>query len=193
MNQEAPPGSDGPVATAVTIEAVRRHYVTLFGEPSRVANFRRPDASVDIFKWDADRHPERVAFYATVGRSALVLHQDQPTHRVELFVGLLPAVDAIAFPLAELAISRSVMGPGSTFEWSQPLWDGTAMNSFLVSRPVEEIVPRLDAEGHHVLFDQVIPLFPGERAFVAQHGAEALRERWQPSKVPFWNPNRPEA
>ena len=180
----------GAFPETMTIEAVRGHYVRLFGEPSRVANFRRPEASVDVFKWDADKHPERVAFYATIGRSALVLHEDEPTHRVELFTGLLPAVDAIEFPLADLATSRNVMGPGSTFEWWKPLWDDTLMNSFLISRPAEEIVPPLKAEGLHVLFDQVIPLFPAERAFVVEHGAEALRARWQPSKVPFWNPNR---
>jgi hypothetical protein len=174
------------------LEAVRNHYLRLFGEPSREAHFKRADASVDILKWDADRHPQGVAFYATIGRSARPLHSDGPAHRVELFTGLLPAVDAIAFPLAELAISLNAMAPGSTFQWSEALWSGTAMNSFLVWRPVEEIVPRLDAAGLHVLFDQAIPLFPAERDFVEQQGAEALRERWRASHVPFWNPARSE-
>jgi hypothetical protein len=40
------------------LEAVREHYVKLLGEPSRVAHFKNPGASVEILKWEADRHPE---------------------------------------------------------------------------------------------------------------------------------------
>jgi hypothetical protein len=36
----------------------------LFGEPSRVAEFKNPGISLQVLKWDADKHPEQVAFYA---------------------------------------------------------------------------------------------------------------------------------
>jgi hypothetical protein len=66
------------------------------------------------------------------------------------------------------------------------------MNSFLISRPIEEIVPPLEATGLHVLFDQAIPLFPTECAFATEHGAQALHDRWKSSTVPCWNPDRAE-
>ena len=173
-------------------EAVRSHYIGLFGEPSRVAQFRNPKFALEILKWDADRHPEGVAFYATVGRSTQALPREELTHRVEFFTGLLPPEDAVAFPLADLAACSDALTPGSTFTWTRApaLWRGTLMSSFLIFRPLKEIVPPLEVEGVHVLFDQAIPLFPSECAFVVDHGAQALRERWQASRVPFWKPDR---
>jgi hypothetical protein len=164
----------------------------LFGEPSRVAEFKNPGISLQILKWDADKHPEQVAFYATVGRSERTLPREESTHPVELFTGLLPEMDDVVFPLADLVAAYDAMPPGSTFAWRKPLWEGILMDSFLVSRPVEPIVPSLEVEGVHVLFDQAIPLFPSERAFVIENGAPALRERWRSSQVPFWNPHRAE-
>lgn len=33
-------------------------------------------------------------------------------------------------------------------------------------------------------------MFPAECAFVAEYGAQVLRDRWKSSAVPFWNPHR---
>lgn len=117
------------------LEAVRNHYVKLFGEPSRVAHFKNPGLSVEILKWDADRHPEGVAFYATVGRSGRPLPGLEPTHRIELFTGLLPAVDAVAFPLADVAACSNALQPGSTFTWSEPFRSSRALRPSNPSLP----------------------------------------------------------
>jgi hypothetical protein len=177
----------------MTSKDVRSHYVKAFGEPSRVAHYQNDDVRIEILKWDADKHPEGVAFYATVGRSVRALPGQQPTHRVEFFVGLLPPVDEIARSLADLAACSNSLAHGSTFTRPEPLWTGTSMNAFLICRPIEKMVPPLEAAGHHVIFDQAIPLYPEECAFVIEHGAEALRDRWNSSQVPFWNPERPQA
>jgi hypothetical protein len=46
------------------------------------------------------------------------------------------------------------------------------------------------ADGTHIEFLQALPIFDSEFAFKTDHGAEALLDRWEKSRVPFWDPNR---
>jgi hypothetical protein len=177
------------------VDEVRRHYLTLWGEPSRKANFRVLGHTVHVYKWDAERNPEQVNIYATVGASAYELPGREPAHRMEFFVGLNPAQDAIAKPLAMVALDAVVHGTeldhGHSITYPDPLWPGTDMHSLLVLRPVMEIVPPLvRGDGKHVDFMQVIPVFASEVAFKAERRTDALLERWRAANVPFWNPNR---
>ena len=84
--------------------AVRDLYVARWGEPSRKAAFRVAGLEVEICKWDADATPEGVTLYATIGSSAQPMAGHDPKHRVEYFLGLLPPKDAVASPLAALAL-----------------------------------------------------------------------------------------
>src|SRR5262249_9751827 len=152
--------------------------------------FKNSTKTLEIHKWEAANHPSGVNFYATLGRSTRPHGQHEDNHRVEFVIGLRPAVDDIIFPLAALAASSAEMAPGSTFRWHKALWAGTEMNSLLVSRPLEEVVPPLHVDALHIVFDMAIPLFPAECEFVIENGPEALRERWERSKVAFWNPLR---
>ena len=100
-------------------EAVERHYLELFGKPTRTANFRRDSGfSVDVFKWDADATSEGVALYATVGASKHEIEGMPADHRVEFFVGLNPARDDIASALAAVALyaveEKVTIGHGHT-------------------------------------------------------------------------------
>jgi hypothetical protein len=55
------------------------------------------------------------------------------------------------------------MGSGHTIPGDRPLWDGTTMSRLWVTTPLVEIIPTLHlAEGIHVEFLQVVPLFEEE-------------------------------
>jgi hypothetical protein len=58
--------------------------------------------SVDVLKWAANRTPEQVNLYATIGASAHTAAGHSATHRLEFYTGLRPAQDQVARPLALL-------------------------------------------------------------------------------------------
>lgn len=148
----------------------------------------------DLYKWDADKNPEGVALYATAGMSEYPLVDYDPKHRLELYTGLLPARDHIANPLSMLALSPVIrgkhLGADHTMTFPEPLWPGTEMHSFLVRKPLVEIVPPLALENVHIQFLQAIPIFSSEVEFKSKHGADALMRAWFEAKVAFWNPDR---
>jgi hypothetical protein len=89
----------------VTItDAVRDLYVARWGEPSKNARFNVDEFEVEVFKSNAKANPEGVNLYATVGASARPMVGRDPNHRVEFFLGLLPARDEVASPFAALAL-----------------------------------------------------------------------------------------
>ena len=133
--------------------------------------------------------------YATVGASAHVIAGYDVDHRIEMFVGLAPAQDDVAKPLAmlvaEAVVSHVPLGHGSSVSFDEPLWDGTEMRAFLLLRPRAEIVPPLAVkDGPHVEFLQAIPLFASEIFYKTRHGAEGLVGAWEQAAVAFWDPAR---
>jgi|SRR5579859_4861213 len=176
-------------------EAVEKHYLERWGKPSRTAEFRRGDRRIEVYKWAAGATSEGVTLYATVGASRYPMVGMPDGHRVEFFIGLNPERDDIASPLAGLALygheEHVAIGHGHTVPVGKPLWRGSEMSTFLVLRPVMEIVPAIHlTDGMHVEFLQAIPVFPSEVAYKSQHKAEDLLERWRAARVPFWDPNR---
>jgi Suppressor of fused protein (SUFU) len=176
-------------------DAVRDLYVARWGEPSRKAAFRVAGLKAEVYKWDAEASPEGVALYATIGSSAFPMAGRDPSHRVEYFLGLLPPQDAVASPLAALALysvrEAAAVGHGDTVPSDGPLWPGTDMHCFLVLRPLGDIISPLELpDGMHVEFMQAIPIFESELVYKARHSAKELLEHWQESGVAFWNPGR---
>jgi hypothetical protein len=183
------------VAIVIVTDAVRALYVARWGEPSKDTRFKGTECETEILEWNKDMNPEGVRLYATVGASALAIVGSDTNHRVEFFLGLLPAKDAVASPLAALAcypVREGVaLDHGHTVPSDAPLWPGTDMRRLLVLRPINDIIPALELpDGLHVEFLQAIPIFESEFAYKAQHDAEALLRRWEESKVPFWDPDR---
>ena len=180
---------------AMITDLVRDFYVTRWGEPSRTTTFGVADLTVEVFKWNADANPEGVNLYATVGASARPMAGRDQNHRVEFFVGLLPAKDEIASPLAALALYPTREGTpvehGHTVPAEEPLWPGTDMRRFLVLRQLGDVIPPLELpDGEHVEFLQAIPIFDSELAYKSEHNSEGLLRLWQESRVSFWDPNR---
>ncbi len=145
-------------------------YLAKWGAPSRNARFEVDGLEIEIFKWNADANPEGVNLYATMGASARVMADRDPDHRVEFFVGLMPAKDDVASPLAALALyptrERVTLDHGHTVPAEGLLWAGTDMRRFLVVRPVGDIIPPLElSDGLHVEFLQAIPIFDSELAY----------------------------
>jgi hypothetical protein len=175
--------------------AVRDLYAARWGEPSRKAAFRVAGLEVEVYKWDAAATAEGVVLYATIGASAYPMAGRDPEHRVEYFLGLLPPQDAVASPLAALALysvrEGVAVGHGDTVPADGPLWPGTNMRRFLVLRPLGDIISPLELpDGMHVEFMQAIPIFESELAYKARRSARELLEHWQESGVAFWNPGR---
>lgn len=177
------------------VNEVLRHYQKLWGDPVRRGSFRLGGHQIEVCKWDAAANGEQVNIYATIGASRHQLPGHDRTHRLEFFLGLNPAKDEIAKPLAMLALEPVLhgteLGHGHSVAYPDALWPGTEMRSLLVLRPVMEIVPTLmTLDGLHVEFMQVVPVFDSEVAFKSEHHAEGLLERWEAARIPFWNPNR---
>jgi hypothetical protein len=182
-------------AVQVILKAVRDLYFARWGEPARTASFQVDEFSVDVYKWTAETTSEGVDLYATVGASAHPTLGRDPLHRSEFFLGLLPGIDAVASPLAALAVYAAregkVVGHGDTVPSEGPLWPGTEMHRFLVMRPLgDTIQPLTLADGTHIEFLQALPIFESELANKTDHGAEALVGWWEQLRVPFWDPNR---
>lgn len=183
------------VAVRMIVDDVRDLYLAQWGQPSRTANFRVGEFEVDVLKWNAETTPEGVNLYATVGASARPTVGRDHLHRAEFFIGLLPAMDAVASPLAALALysarEQVSVDHGHTVPAEGPLWSGTEMHRFLVMRPISDIIQPLTlVDGTHIDFLQALPIFDAELAYKNDHSAEALLERWEQSQVPFWDPNR---
>ena len=133
--------------------------------------------------------------YVTLGASEHAMIGDDPTHRVEYFVGLLPGRDEIASPLAALSLyaarEETSVRHGDTVLADGPLWPGSDVRTFLVLRQREEVLPTLALQGGiHVEPLQAIPIHDAERRFTVAHGADALLSRWEQRNVPFWDPRR---
>lgn len=185
----------GLVAVRMILEAVRDLYFARWGKPARTANFCVGEFSVDVYKWSAEATSQQVNLYATVGASAQPMVGLDPNHRAEFFIGLHPAMDQVASPLAALALHGAREGVavdhGHTVPADTPLWPGTEMHRFLVMRPLSDIISPLTlADGTHIEFLQALPIFDSEFAFKTQYGADALLARWEQSQVAFWDPDR---
>jgi len=175
---------------------VRTHYRDLWGEPSRRAEHIFKGQPFEIWKWDADRTAEGVTLYTTIGASSYPLPGWPTSHRFELFLGLQPPEDEVAMALAGAASfpfrTGKLLEPGHTVTFSDmPLWPNTAMRTFLVRRARDPIVPTLISPSDlHVEFWQALPLYETELEFHRRHGAPALIQWWEESRVPFWDPRR---
>jgi len=133
--------------------------------------------------------------YATAGASDHVPKGYPADHRLEFYVGLMPAKDEVAKPLAMLALdtmaTKVELGHGHSVTFPEPLWKGTAMSGFLLLQPVVAVIPPLLlSDGIHVEFLQAIPVFQSEVSFKAERGAEGLLERWKAAGLAFWDPRR---
>lgn len=173
---------------------VAAHYRALWGEPSRKAEFTAFGHRVEVYKWSEDANPEGVNLYATIGCSVYPIVGFNSEHRLELYAGLLPAADDVAKPLAMVALDpilhNTPLSEGHTITYPEPLWRGTAMNSVLIMRPVEPIIPPLRTAGVHVDFLQVVPIFASELAVIRRAGHRGLLAHWQRKRVPLWDPRR---
>jgi Suppressor of fused protein (SUFU) len=176
-------------------EAVRSWYRTKWGEPSRTANFRVGGLEVDVLKWRPDVTLEGVHLYATSGSSARSMPGADSKHRIEFILGLQPARDEVASPLAALALypTREMvrLDHGHTVPASGPLWRGTEMRRFLVLRQIQPIIePLALATGVHIEFLQAVPIFESELAYKVEFGLEDLLRFWRERGVRFWNSDR---
>lgn len=177
------------------LDSVRDHYLGVLGPPSREAQFGSLGFSVEVLKWNAESNPEGVAIYASIGASAHPMKGHNPSHRFEFFLGLLPEMDRSAISLGAVSldsrVNDSTLDYWHLYTYEEHLWPGTEMNSFLLAKPVEEIIPGLVfPDGIHIEFVQLIPLFPSEADYVRSTNGPALLDAWRSLGVPFWDPHR---
>lgn len=175
------------------VERVRAHYARHWGHPSQEFEYTIGPETYEVYRWNAETHPEGVNLYATNGASAYAPASKK--HRFEIFLGLLPAADEAARTLAMAASlpsrQKADLGDGHTIAFEEPVWPGTAMRSLLLARPTEEILPDvLLGERLHVEFLQALPLYDSELALKKKEGAESLLDRLRAARVPFWDPAR---
>jgi len=176
-------------------ERVDRHYEARWGEPVRRAVFSDASRAVHVYKWSESQTGEGVTIYATSGLSDLSLSPAEPTHRVELFVGLRPEDDRIARPLARLALQNDPENPcllhGHSLTLQEPFWPGCAFSAWLFLNPREPIVTDLAlGGGEHVHFLQAVPVFDSELAYRSENSLDQLLALWMSNTIPFWSLER---
>ncbi|CAB4915276.1 unannotated protein [freshwater metagenome] len=126
------------------------HLSGHFGQPTKSATFTWGAREVHVRHWDSGRTGEGVDLYVTVGarmaRSGL--------HATEFFIGLTPGQDAVAGPLAALWHYQDkhnvTRDHGHTVPVEEPLWPGTALNTMLVVRQADSVLPALAAGRQHI-------------------------------------------
>lgn len=176
-------------------DEVLAHYIQQWGEPAGEQMFRRSDFAVMVYDWDPRPDGEEVHIYATVGASAWPLPHHPHSHRLEVFIGLLPPQHEVRHLLADVANYcveiQEAIGADHTVTYSNDtLWPGTAMNA-VVLRESEDLVPMLETEeGLHIEFFHLLPLYPSEMKFKQEHSLDALREHWWRHQVAYWDPTR---
>jgi hypothetical protein len=174
---------------------VIEHYEAEWGPSSRRAQFDVRGLPLRVLVWDADRNPEGVFLYATVGASRRPLGDSSSGHRFELFAGVIPDEPQLAKVLslaaAYPALFGEPLGHGHSVPYDAPLWPGTEMRMVMVVRPEQEILGPLDlSDGSHVEFLDTVPVYEEEVEYKATHGVDLLRTAWRNADVPFWDPRR---
>jgi Suppressor of fused protein (SUFU) len=154
--------------------------------------------SIEVLKWAKTDTDEGVAVYATLGSSRYTIPDRATEHRVEFVLGLEPEQDDVAGPLAALGLYSQregvALNHGDTVPADKPLWPGTDMARFLITRPRPDFLSAIEvAGGVHVEFLSAIPMYESERAFKAEQGVDALITYWKQNDVPFWSSERYEA
>ncbi|HEX7492115.1 MAG TPA: suppressor of fused domain protein [Candidatus Limnocylindrales bacterium] len=177
------------------VDTVRDTSRALWGKPARSSKYEVDGYSVEVLKWEAKSNPENVVIYLTVGASAFPLPDGPADHRHEFFIGLLPARDQVANSLAALSLysvrEGVMLDHGHTVPADGALWRGSAMTTFLITRPRSDLLPPLESpDGTTVEFLQAIPIFESERAYKKEHGVDALMECFAEQHTPFWDPDR---
>lgn len=82
---------------------------------------------------------------------------------------------------------------GDTVPIGEPWLDDSPCDHYLVSRPYpfDPGLEVFDSGTAHVHFLWLLPITAAEREFKAEHGADALEERFERASVEYWRPDRP--
>lgn len=172
--------------------AVRECYTSLYGNPSREAEFVAPSGKVvEVLKWDAQATGEDVCIYATIGAC------DQSLGLLnEYFIGLSPEEDSIVYALAEIALygngTMKTPKTGDSVTLSSDVWQNTGMTSFLFTDGSGIIAPFAHG-GVQISFVQVVPIYAEELEFKKKNGEKALWDLFEMQAVEYWNPCREQA
>ncbi len=175
-------------------EAVRGHYIALWGKPARTAWFDYPEGyRIWVYKWNPNPPPDELVFYATLGGSLHPMEGGRdPSHRIEIVIGLSSDHDDIAGTLASVADyparNKTSLDHGHTVPGEKPLWEGTGMSDFLLLGQDDVITPLELPDRIHVHFLLAVPLYRDELEFKRQNGLETFLQRSR--KVEIWDADR---
>lgn len=177
----------------MNLEQLNESYRRTLGFPSRASEFFARGRKVEVFKWEPSEHASDVFLYVTSGFS-LYEFSDDPSHRAELFIGLIPDEDGVARGVAatafELMFRDVVPQHGLVVTFAEHLWPAAPFVGFVITHPLVEVVPAIEVDEVHVFFYQLIPVTQSEGDYIRKNGYEALRLIWESSRVPFWDPHR---
>jgi len=131
--------------------------------------------------------------YATLGASAV----RSDAHGTEFFLLSPDSQDIHCETLTMTAFYHAGemeqrLGLGHTVPIGRPWCPGSMCDHLLVSLPypfgpaLEECTVR----GGHVQVLWLLPITESERDFKAEHGLEALEERFEEAELEYWNPTR---
>ena len=173
------------------MHSVQEVYLSRFGTPSRTARFVPADGGeIYVLKWDEDRLDEGVTMYCTAGASRWI---GEAQKTCEFFIGISPAVDEIARAVAE--VGRHGRGDGAipvsgdSITLAGPLWNGTAMRTFMFTDGSELLEP-VTIESRNTQFMQLVPLFDSELEFKRSKGEAALWNAFEMRRVRYWSSSR---
>jgi hypothetical protein len=111
------------------------------------------------------------------------------------FVLVTPFKTPRAFELLALVVYFHRGEPlkiGDTVLIGEPWLPGSACNSMLLSAPylLADELWKLPVGDRELKFLWTIPITPGERDFVAEHGLDALEQRFEAAGLEYWDPHR---
>jgi hypothetical protein len=129
--------------------------------------------------------------YASVGAFALGGPGDDPLEFILLTQDATERGVELVTIVASYHQTRR-LGVGQRLPLGEPWLEGATCDAFLVSLPYPFgptlETARLGPRVVRVLW--LLPITPAERRFAAQHGLEALEERFDDARVEYWRPER---
>lgn len=172
-------------------EKINSYYVDKFGEPWRVAVYKKDDTEVSIFAWTPEQTNEDVFIFATLGAFSFLGSSEQ---KCEFFFGLTSCPEQLPDSLAEVALdgngTNNVPSSGDTITLSFNLWENTDARTYLFTDGGDEIIPPVKINDTKIKFIQLVPLFSNELDLKKRCGESALWQAFEEAHVPFWEADR---
>jgi hypothetical protein len=176
------------------VEELREHYVAVVGSEPEYHEMRtRSGESVGVFEWPKGTSRMGVHLYASAG--ATRHGPGAKEHAVELFLGVNTGSDAVKEGFANMILSvlksNTVPQHGVFVAGNWNVIKGRKFTGWVLTERPDDLIPELRlTDGRHVVFLDVLPVFPEEAGYRHGNRSDELFGIWEESGLKSWDLDR---